>query len=259
VYTTRDGFSRAPGRTIGIARGPEGGAWGGVDTSKPPEEVEDGTNDHQLYAQVTFPFYNCWLGLVAVFDTKSPTTVGTIHTRLSWANSPMGPWKWLDGGLTGSPFIPLGDKSAFDSHIVFPGHSPFFDKSDGKIRVYYAGGNGPHNGARNTSMGMATLRPDGFGGMYGTGSFTTHPLLVTGPTLIVTADIVKTGGSLRIGAVAQPGLELKDVQPIESDVTDTAVHFSGVDFTALVGKHVQLAIDMTDATVYTMGFSKPVP
>ena len=41
VYTTRDGFSGGDGRTIGIALGPEGGAWG-VDTSKAPKEVEDG-------------------------------------------------------------------------------------------------------------------------------------------------------------------------------------------------------------------------
>jgi hypothetical protein len=34
---------------------------------------------------VTFPFYNVWLGLVAVFDTADAANVGTVHTRLSWS------------------------------------------------------------------------------------------------------------------------------------------------------------------------------
>ena len=101
VLTTRD-YTSESGRDIGIARGPAGGAFGPFDTSAAPELVERGTEAHQLYSQVTFPFLNVWLGLVAIFDTADPTTVGTVHTRLSWSPSPRGPWSWLDsGGLTG--------------------------------------------------------------------------------------------------------------------------------------------------------------
>ena len=32
----------------------------------------------------------------------------------------------------------------------------------GKERLYYMGGNGPHSGARNSSFGLATLRRDGY-------------------------------------------------------------------------------------------------
>ena len=69
VYTTRDGFSKLPGRTIGIATATTPtAAYGEVDVTKAPAEVERGDSKgaHQLYAQVTFPFYNIWLGLVAV-------------------------------------------------------------------------------------------------------------------------------------------------------------------------------------------------
>jgi len=253
VYTTRD-FSSSAGRAIGIALGPEGGAWGGVDTSKAPLEVETGTNDHQLYAQVTFPFYNIWIGLVAVFDTRAPSTVGTIHTRLSWSNSSLGPWQWLDGGLTGPSIIPLGGDREFDSHIVFPAHAPFADATDGSIRMYYAGGNGPHNGARNTSMGLATLRPDGLGGMSGSGKWVTVPLLVSGKTLTISADI-GPGGSVRIGAFGQGHLGVLDAVPIQANTTDAAVRFSsGADFASLLGKTVEFEIEMVDATVFTIGF-----
>ena len=57
-------------------------------------------------------------------------------------------------------FIPHGTGSeAFDSHICFGAHSPTA-MADGSHRLYFMGGNGPHNGARNSSFGLATLRPD---------------------------------------------------------------------------------------------------
>ena len=56
--------------------------------------------------------------------------------------------------------------------------------------VYYAGGNGPHNGARNTSLGMMRLRMDGFAGLAGSGTFTTRSLLCTGPVLRCVPQVV---------------------------------------------------------------------
>ena len=275
VYTTRDGFSGGNGRTIGIALGPEGGAWG-VDTSKAPKEVEDGVDAHQLYAQVTFPFYNVWLGLVAVFNTVDPATVGTVQTRLSWAPSSLGPWQWLDkgspptpdAGLTGPDFIPLGSppkpevngpvtSPPFDSHIIFPAHTPFYDAADDAIRVYYAGGNGPHNGPRNTSMGVALLRPDGFGGLMGTGSVVTTEIRVTHAELVISADILGKGGSVTVGAVGVPGLTLADARSVTANVTDSKVVFAGgATFESLVGRTVQLELVMSHAMVYTVGFSE---
>lgn len=258
VYTTRDGFSKMPGRTIGMTRGPEGGAWGNVDTSKAPKEVESGTDDHQLYAQVTFPFYNTWLGLVAVFDTRDPRNIGTVHTRLSWANSSLGPWQWLEpAGLTGPSIVPLGSAGEFDSHIVFPAHTPFVDPSDGQIRLYYAGGNGPHNGARNTSMGLATLRPDGFGGIGGSGSWQSVPIMVSGELLTISADVKGSTGSVLIGAPGHDGISMADAIPIGESVTDEVVRFTGGgSFSNLLGKMVVLEVAMVDATVFTIGFKR---
>ena len=60
------------------------------------------------------------------------------------------------------------------------------------------GSNGPHSWRRNSSFALAMLRPDGFVGASSTGAANgtstvqtvqTVPLLVTGRTLIVTADV----------------------------------------------------------------------
>ena len=280
VYTTRDGFSQGPGRTVGIATAKTPtSAYGVVDLTKAPAEVERGDSKgaHQLYAQVTFPFYNIWLGLVAVFDTALPSTFGhgTVHTRLSYSNAgPLGPWEWVDpDGLLGAPLIPNGDmkKKEFDDHIIFPAHIPFTvhpspssNASNSVVRVYYMGGNGPHNGARNTSLGLASLRADGFSGIAGTSasSFqTTSTVRVTGKYLRVSLD--QKGGaaaafSFKIGVRGVEGITVADCDGAEggSGVTDAVVGYaSGATFESLVGSSVLLDIQMAHAILYTISFT----
>ena len=66
VATTRDGFSGALGRTIGIARSLPGKfEWS---TAKAPPMVEHGTKAQQLYSQITWPWHGIYLGIVMVFD-----------------------------------------------------------------------------------------------------------------------------------------------------------------------------------------------
>ena len=152
-----------------------------------------------------------------MFDTALPSTIGhgTVHTRLSYSKAgPLGPWEWVDpAGLLAKPaFIPNGKmkEKEFDDHIIFPAHIPFtvqppppLSSKNGTtqqpavVRVYYMGGNGPHNGARNTSLGLATLRADGFSGISGTSasSFqTTSKVKVTGKYLRVSVDRTSAGG-----------------------------------------------------------------
>lgn len=270
VLTTRDGFSDSPGRCIGITRGASDGSFGGWDLSKAPELVESGTNEHQLYSQVTFPYYNIWLGLVAVFDTKDASTIGTVHTKLSWAPSAEGPWNWLDkNGLTGESFIPLGTPSSgqseesaigmnppFDSHIIFSAHLPFAE--DNHLRIYYMGGNGPHNGPRNTSLGLATLRLDGFGGLKGTGRVETIQLNISAPELILTCDVLSAQGNVHIGAMGISGLDAASSIALTSNSTDVTVRFQNEEnFEKFIGQNVTIEIEMVDAIVYTFGFSFP--
>ena len=151
---------------------------------------------HQLYSQVTFRFYDVFLGLVMVFDAADPAKVGTVHCRMSWSSQLASGWHWVDkGGLTGKVFLPLGPKGAFDSHITFAADAPVI-VADG-IQVFYMGGNGPHNGARNTSLGMLKLGVDRFAGLRGSAKFATRSVLCTGPVLRLSADVA-AGGSVGV-------------------------------------------------------------
>merc|ERR1712100_652342 len=91
-------------------------------------------------------------------------------------------WQFVSaGGLTGPEIIPISGVGSpeFDSHICFAAHKPLVVNDD--VWFYYMGGNGPHNGARNSSLGLATLRIDGFAGLRSgqeTVTLTTTPLRV---------------------------------------------------------------------------------
>ena len=257
--TTRNGFRGPIGRAIGMLK--SAGDDFSFDTSKAPVTVEEGNQTYQLYSQATWEWHNVFLGIVMVFDATSAE--GRVHCRLSWSSSSdvlsTDGWQWVDeGGVDGKDFIPLGSESSshndFDSHICFAAAHPTLGP-EGDVRLYYMGGNGPHNGARNSSLGLATLRKDGFAGLSGTGTFTTRNVTVTGEGLFISADVAN-GGSVAVGVVGHNGLTLDDAIPLTADVTDKIVSFKGgASLKGIIGMEVTLNIKLTMATIYTVGFN----
>jgi len=259
IATTRDGFSSAPGRAIGIAN--SSSAALNFDTSAAPKLTLSGSMQHQLYSQITFPWHNAYLGIVMVYDAEDAAE--RVRCHLAWASSPLGEWNWLDaGGVTGREFIPLGDDGAFDSHVCFAASSPVQWK--GEERLYFMGGNGPHSGERNSSLGVATLRQDGYASVRGSGKLLTVELLVTGPWLTVTADVDVGGGSVRVG-VPDTGPDspvgLLTAKSIPLTANGTAVHMTfeggcgGPDFMPYIGKKIVLEAQLESASLYTIGFA----
>ena len=159
--------------------------------------------------------------------------------------------------------VPTG-QNAFDSHLCYA--APPVHTSDGE-RLYYMGSNGPHTGSkprRNASLGLAHLRTDGYAGISGQGVLTTVPLVVAGPILTLTLDIlsasaigsVKVGVSTDEGARPVPGLSVADCIAITANATNAEVRFNGgADFGRLIGHNVTLEIVITDAIVYTIGWA----
>ena len=255
VATTRDGFSAAPGRAIGLALSQKNAL--AFDTSKPPTLSLGGTLQHQLYSQITFPWLDVWLGIVMVYDAED--SAGRVHCRLAWAASALGHWQWVeDQGLRGPEIIPLGPDGSYDSHVCFAAAAPVAWR--GEERLYYMGGNGPHSGERNSSFGLATLRPDGYAALRGTGSFLTARLRVTGSTLTATADFHNEAGSLQIGlSSASPhvvsGLLANASVPLKANSTDAAMKYAGgADFSSLLGLEVVLEVRMLSASLFSVGF-----
>eukprot|EP00039_Didymoeca_costata_P002400 m.59923 g.59923 ORF g.59923 m.59923 type:complete len:495 (-) comp11280_c0_seq6:124-1608(-) len=278
VATTRD-YTSETGRDIGVTFSVNETFH--FSTKDAPPIVEQGTEDHQLYSQITFKFHDgvsrylshvvftliftVFLGIVMVFDAKYASTIGFVHCRLVWSPDAIH-WKWVDaGGLEGKDFIPLGTSggaqgNAFDSHVCFAAARPV--ELDNEIRVYYMGGNGPHSGSRNSSFALATLGLDRYAGLAGSGTMTTRNITCTGAKLFVTVDILEEGGSVLIGGTTAngtsslPGLTLSDAQPIVQNSTREVVSFtSGSDFTHYINTDVSLTVKLDNAILYAVGFS----
>jgi len=263
VVTTRDGFSQNPGRTIAIATSESNKYI--FDIKKAPMMVEKGNKKYQLYSQITFEWMdNAYLGLVSVFDAEHPSTFGSgkVHCRLS-ISTDLKNWRWIDaGGVTGTDFIELGNQSPinmFDSHICFAAASPIKMK-DGSARIYYMGGNGPHNGARNSSLALATLNSwDQFASVSGSGNVTLMKLKVTGKTLLVTMDIdveKNNGGYLQIGYLGSDVLLPELCNKITKNVVHEAVKYvnGAADYENFIGQEISLTLLMVNVSVYTVGF-----
>ena len=262
LATTRDGFGQSPGRTIGIARSMGDNLT--FNTSLAPVNTFSGTTDNQLYSQVTFKWAGIYLGIVMVYEATSMAQ--RVRCKLAWSDEAtrQRAWQWVDaGGLEGADFIPLGSGGAetFDSHICFAAAVPI--SSGGRELLYYMGGNGPHSGARNSSLGLATLRADGYAALtadgptgHDAGSVFTVPILCTGPTLLATVDVLPVGGSVQIGCIEDPDVDADKALPIQTNVTDAPVSFrGGGNFSSLVGKMVILELRLQRASVYTVGFA----
>ena len=255
VATTRDGFGSGAGRTIGMTT--SAGVDLAFNTSVAPTMTLAGAADHQLYSQITFTWRNVYLGIVMVYDAVSKD--GRVHCRLAWSTDATAGWRWVDGSgdVGGADFIQLGEQGDFDSHVCFAAASPTFDGS--AERVYFMGGNGPHSGDRNSSLGLATLRKDGYASLAGSGVVVTRSVRCTGATLRVTADFAD-GGSLQLGIADTPGapaaLRPAKSAPLQHNATDVAVDFEGgADWSALVGQEVTLEMRLSDAMLYTVGFA----
>lgn len=211
--------------------------------------IEVGTPSEQLYSQITFPWYNVWLGMVMVYSEASKSQ--EVHCRLAYSRD-LATWAWVDGGAAdladGKDFIPLGHPGAFDSHIIFAAAHPVIMPRDGTARIYYMGGNGPHFGARNSSFGLATLAKDRFAGVQAQspGASFTVQMDVTASYLAVTAD-VQAGGAVSCsgGGVV--------TQPLTRSGTDTP--FPGeASFHHLLGTQVTFECTLAHSTVYTLSF-----
>lgn len=217
-------------------------------SSAPIYRIWNGTRERQYYSQITFPWHDVLLGLLMIYAPGS--TRQAVRCRLAWARDPR---RWE---LVGDEdFIPLGRAGAFDDHIIFAANRPA--TAAGAERIYYMGGNGPHSGRRNSSLGLAVLRKDGYVAVEGSGTVRTTPLFCTGKRLLVTADVLPGGpGSVRLGVVGSAMLDARLASPVEGNVTNHRVAFTtGRTLAEHVGELLELEVIMDRARVYTVAFS----
>jgi hypothetical protein len=237
------------------------------------QAVEHGLNgNNQLYVQATFPYYGAYLGVLMVYNAA--TARQEVHCELAWSNDTLH-WHRIEPG---HDLVPQGPEGSFESHIVY-GSIPVEDPATGVIREYYFGGDGPHFGVRNSSLGLSEFRASGLAGVGAEREWVwpvvgdTVPLKVTGRHLVVTADtdtvlgennagmdLIIPNGSVAISVAATVDGTQQTMEPLQCDVltghnvTDMAL--DGCDFSHLIGQEVVLTLRVSGgALLYTVGFS----
>eukprot|EP01084_Bolivina_argentea_P075573 136989_1 len=222
--------------------------------------VENGGNDYQTYAQITFVYYNIYLGLVMVY--ASNTTDGRVYCELAWSPDSIKWYRIQENIQSLIPLSPLKDK-AYDSYICFTAAYPIIDRNDNEtIRLYYFGGNGPHDGARNSSFAMARIRMDGFAGVTNKNKnenafIESYTLVVSGEYLFVNIDVIgNMNGFARVGLKNVEKFNVSDCRVINKNVTNSIVSWeNGNSLNSLIGKSVNVQFELNNAVLYTFGFS----
>jgi hypothetical protein len=127
----------------------------------------------------------------------------------------------------GKQFIPLGNATGFDSHTLYTawsgGQAPLLNpKQENETMFYYAGGDGPHTGQRDDSIGLARAVTHAYAGLrVAAGEATTPSRLTTGPIDDLLAPPGSIPGGLSILAGLGAGVRIR------VGVT-TSVHSSGL-------------------------------
>lgn len=212
------------------------------------EVVLEGVDTNlQTYAMPTFFYGGVYLGLVAVHDQESDR----VWTELSWSPDTRD-WHRI------SPGVPLISNSEtpldYDYGCVYACANPVFLEDE--IRLYYGGSDYLHFGWRNGSLGLATLRPDGFAGYEQQSrekpaQIITTPIHYNSEAIRVTGD-VEEGGSIQVTILDQNGRELLPSQTISETVSDGQLKLDQT----IDADQVRLKFELDQAKLYSFSLSR---
>ena len=173
--------------------------WSLLGETVVPDDVEDNL-DVEHYGLTRFRIGDLWVGLLDIFHrTHNTKEVQLVYSRNGYT------WKHVERGR---PFLPHSSEGEWDCYMAEICNTPLF--LDNEIRIYYGGANLHHDwweqgeiegldvpeaqagfDGRETALGIARLRPEGFVSIDSTvreGVLATRSFLSAGNQLVVNAQ-----------------------------------------------------------------------
>lgn len=200
----------------------------------------------QTYCMPVFRHGSIYLSYVMMYHVGNGRTV---DCELAW--SPDGlTWQRV---AAGTPFIPRGEKGAYDSECIYAMAGPPVVR-DGKLMIFYGGDDFPHTGwKRHCLPCLATLRPDGFAGYEAVdasmpASITTTVFQMSDMPVGLSADVAN-GGSVLISALDASGAILDEAEPVTQNGTEAALRWKRG---GLTGKQARLKFTLDRAKAYAI-------
>ena len=184
------------------------------------------------------------------------------------------PWQRA-ADVPSEPLIPAGGPGSYYPTGAVPLHNPPFVVGD-RLLIFFNAfaklkSEPPHPATGIRSIGVATLRRDGFVGRTpeaadAEGLLVTRPISAAGDRLYVNVEIGREGGSLQAAILdeqggAIPGFGFDDSLPCTTDAVRHQLAWTkGASLARLRGQKVQVALRLRGRTVlYATGFTSSPP
>ena len=238
----------------------------------------------KLYTMTAMPYAGVYVGLLNTYhgETIKPIPddkpwMDRLDAQLVFSRNGV-TWQRVlhDGAITAqqlqedrdwtkaaeeATFLPYGEfKKDWDWGQIYPHHPPLVVGDE--IRFYYTGISGRHwntyhNDEPDFSVGLATLRLDGFVSVETKqeGTLTTKPFIFLGDTLVVNADA--KGGSLVVEALDADGKVIEGFArsngtPITTDSVRHVLKWSdNADCQLLQARPIKLRFHLKNAKLYS--------
>ena len=133
--------------------------------TEPKETLRGRGYENQVYSMPVFFWNGIYLGLASIIHEgdRREENFDTVDCELTWAVNP----EHFDFVAPGQSLIPRGEghypTGAFDCGCIYASQPVI--GPDGKIWLYYMGGNGRHTNFRESSLARAFWQPDQFAAM----------------------------------------------------------------------------------------------
>lgn len=231
-----------------------------INWSEPVEVLRGSGFGNEVYSMVVYPTDNLYLGIASMYhngDTLA-SDFDTVDVELKYSTS-TDAWESISPGNylieRGKGSYPLGD---FDCGCIYAA-APL--EIDGKIWVYYMGGNGQHTNFRETSFARGWLEKDKFAGYIQKqpelpSKLVTSHFCVYGNDISILAD-VEEGGTLKVALGTKSGRVYEGYEQENCILTKQPdgyyhVAFANRDLLELRTNPVSFHITFEKATLYAI-------
>ena len=202
--------------------------------------VEEG-KARQTYCLPVFRYANICLGYAMMYNAG---TNRSVDCELAWSPD-SSHWQRIAPGM---PFIPRGNKGAYDSECIYAMAGPAVANGN-DLLLFYGGDHIPHLGWKRSCLPcLARLPMDHFAAMEQAdkaepATLFTAQFRITNQPLRITADAA--GGMLRIASLDEIGATLDDTQYVTTNVINQEVKWRHAGIAGRKGAILHLEFELT--------------
>lgn len=212
-----------------------------------PDELDTQNRYHAFYGMPTQVYAGVFFGFLWPFRWND-----RIHTELAWSRDGID----FERHPLRPRLVDYGPAESWEDEMVFA--SGWVEVGD-EWRIYYSGWDGPHNTReRNGSVGLATVRKEGFVSLRGPASggvVCTRVLRWPGGRLRLNAATIDDGHvTVRISDEDRkpiPGFDHGDCVAFHGDSTAAEIRWKEKSIDTLKGQSIRLEIFLQDADLYS--------